>query len=188
MNNPHSKRILGIVGSPRRNGNTESLVDEVLAGAKEAGGRTEKVILNELEIKPCQGCFRCKEDGRCVQQDDMAGLLEKMQQNPIWVLGTPIYWWGPTAQFKAFLDRWVGADRKLFASRSVILAIPFGGGSSSYARHTVGMFTDVFHYLGMDSIATVLAPGASSLGSVRGHANVLASARRAGREAIEASP
>ena len=188
MRKTFSKRILGIIGSPRRNGNTEILVDEILAGAEEAGALTEKIILNEIKITPCQACYLCKDDGECVQQDDMAGLLEKMQKNPIWVLGTPIYWWGPTAQFKAFLDRWVGADREIFANQLVILAIPLGGGSSTYARHTVGMFMDVFNYLGMDPIATVLAPGASDLGSVRSHTAVLASARRAGRETIEKIP
>jgi len=188
MNEMHPKQILGIIGSPRRQGNTDILVDEVLAGAEETGALAEKVILNELEIAPCQGCFLCKENGECVQQDDMAELLEKMQQNNIWVLGTPIYWWGPTAQFKAFLDRWVAADREIFADRPVILAIPLGGGSSNYARHTIGMFTDVFNYLGMNPIATVLAPGASSPGSVRGHKDVLASARRAGREVVEKIP
>ena len=188
MSKSVSKRILGITGSPRRNGNTEILVDEVLAGAEEAGAQAEKVILNELEIAPCQGCFLCKEDGECVQQDDMSELLNKLQQNSVWVLGTPIYWWGPTAQFKAFLDRWVAADRKIFAGRPVVLAIPFGGGSSVYARHTVEMFTDIFNYLGMKSVATVLAPGASSLGSVRSHTAVLESARRAGREAINKLP
>ena len=70
-----SKRILGIIGSPRRNGNTEILVDEILAGAEEAGALTEKIILNEIKITPCQACYLCKDDGECVQQDDMAGLL-----------------------------------------------------------------------------------------------------------------
>jgi len=110
-----------------------------------------------------------------------------MQRSQIWVLGTPIYWWGPTAQFKAFLDRWYGAKQVIFEGRHVILAIPLGGGSSTYARHTVGMLTDVFNYLRMDPIATVLAPGASRLGTVRGYTDVLAAARRAGREAVEKS-
>ena len=100
------KRALGIVGSPRRGGNTETLVDAVLAGAAEAGAQVEKVILDELDVRPCRACNACRKTGACVQQDDMAGLLEQMQRSDVWVLGTPVYWWGPTAQFKAFLDRW----------------------------------------------------------------------------------
>jgi multimeric flavodoxin WrbA len=178
------KRALGIVGSPRRGGNTEILVDEVLRGAEEVGALTEKVILNELDIAPCQACNACRKTGQCAQRDDMPALLERMEHSQVWVLGTPVYWWGPTAQFKAFLDRWYGAERAVFAGRRVILAIPLGG-SASLARHTVGMLTDVLDYLRTEIVATVLAPGASSPGAVRRYADVLAEARRAGREAIE---
>ncbi|MBE9506984.1 MAG: flavodoxin family protein, partial [Chloroflexi bacterium] len=150
----------------------------------EAGAMTEKVILSELDIAPCQACDACKKAGKCVQQDDMPALLEKMQRSPVWVLGTPVYWWGPTAQFKTFLDRWYGAKQVEFEGRRVILAIPLGG-SAGFARHTVGMLTDVLDYLRTELVATVLAPGAYDPGAVRGHADVLAAARRAGREAIE---
>ncbi len=184
MENATQSRVLGIVGSPRRGGNTEILVDEVLAGTEEAGALTRKVILNELNISPCQACDACQKTGKCVQQDDMVALLEQMERSQAWVLGTPVYWWGPTAQFKAFLDRWYGARQVTFEGRRVILAIPLGGGSGT-ARHTVGMLTDALAYLRTELVATVLAPGALGLGAVRGHAGVLAEARRAGREAIE---
>lgn len=170
--------VLGIVGSPRRGGNTEILVDEVLAGAHAAGALTEKVILNELDISPCQACHACRKTGACVQRDDMPALLEQMARSQVWVLGTPIYWWGPTAQFKAFLDRWYGVRREMFAGRRVVLAIPLGG-SEWYARHTVGMLTDIIPYLGMQHVATVLAPG-----GVKSRTDVLAAARRAGQKAI----
>jgi multimeric flavodoxin WrbA len=184
MDENMSRQISGIIGSPRRGGNTEVLVDEVLAGAVEAGALAEKVILNELDIVPCQACNGCQESGECVQQDDMLALLEQMQRSQVWVLGTPVYWWGPTAQFKAFLDRWYGARRVTFRGRRVVLTVPLGGGAS-YARHTVGMLTDALDYLGTELVATVLAPGASGRGMVRGQADVMAEARRAGREAIE---
>ena len=176
-------QALGIVGSPRRGGNTEILVDEVLAGAEEAGALITKAILNELDISPCQSCNACQ-TGECVQQDDMPRLLEQMEQSQVWVLGTPIYWWGPTAQFKAFLDRWYGAGQVTFKGRCVVLVIPLGG-SAHFARHTVGMLTDILDYVRAELVATVLAPGASRLGAVRGHTDVLAAAHRAGREAVE---
>ena len=49
-------------------------------------------------------CDACRKTGQCAQRDDMQALLEKMERSQAWVLGTPVYWWGPTAQFKAFLD------------------------------------------------------------------------------------
>jgi multimeric flavodoxin WrbA len=84
--------MIGIVGSPRRGGNTELLVDEVLTGAQETGAHTRKYILNELYIAPCQGCGGCHKTHECVQEDDMKKLLEDMNTCTTWVLGTPIYW------------------------------------------------------------------------------------------------
>ncbi len=180
------KQILGIVGSPRRGGNTETLVDEVLRGAEESGTLAQKVILSELDIRPCQACDDCKITGQCSQQDDMPALLEQMQRSQVWVLGSPIYWWGPTAQFKAFLDRWYGAGQQVtFRGRRSIVAIPMEDKDPKIARHTVGMFTDAMAYLKMELFATILAPGVLDPGKVREHPDVLAAARRAGREAID---
>ena len=183
-NNPKQIQILGIVGSPRRNGNTDILVDEVLHGAEGAGALAEKIILNELHITPCQGCDMCREIGKCIQKDDMSGVLEKMERSQLWVLGTPVYWWGPTAQFKAFIDRWYGAKHTKFEGRHVILTMPLAGGNTSYARHTVGMLTDVLNWQKTELTATILAPGVFNAGDVRNHTDVMMQAFQAGQKAM----
>ena len=75
-------KLLAFVGSPRKGGNTDVLVDEALDAFREAGGATEKVFLSSLNINPCQGCFACMpEDGLdsvCVTRDDMTELYRKM--------------------------------------------------------------------------------------------------------------
>jgi multimeric flavodoxin WrbA len=184
-------RVLAIVGSPRRQGNTETLVDAVLAGAEEAGAQTEKVSLRDLEIRPCLACDACQRiaasqrGAACVQKDDMAALLSKMQESQIWVFGTPVYWWGPTAQFKAFLDRWYGADRKaIFPGKRVILAIPFEDTYAAAPRHTVGILTESLNYVGAEVVATVLAPGVHRRGEVRQRTDLMTAAQEAGREAV----
>ena len=182
------RRVLGIVGSPRRNGNTEILVDEILRGASEAGAWVEKVILSRLDISPCRACDACMETGQCVQRDDMSGLMEQMQASQVWVLGTPVYWCGPSAQFKTFVDRWYGTQNGSvvdFRGRRVILAIPLEDPDPRGARHTVGMLTDALEWLKAEIFATVLAPGVLNRGAVREHPGILETARRAGRGAIE---
>jgi hypothetical protein len=174
----NARRVLGIVGSPRRGGNTEILVDEVLRGAEEAGAQVDKVILSKLDIAPCRACDTCGKTGVCVQRDDMLPLLEQMARSQVWVLGTPVYWWGPTAQLKVFIDRWYGG-------RHAILTVPLEDRDARTARHTVGMFEDILDYLKMELFATVLAPGVLHRGEVREHPDILAEARRVGREAIE---
>ena len=158
--------VLGIVGSPRRGANTETLIDQVLKGAEEAGGVTEKLLLGEMNIQPCRACNACQNTGKCVIDDDFASTLEKMKESHVWVLGTPVYWWGPTAQMKTFIDRWYGVDRSVFRGRGVVLVVPSGGGSV-YARLTVEMLESIIPYLGMRHIATLQAPGTSGPGSVK---------------------
>ena len=178
-------QVLGIVGSPRIGGNTDVLVSEILAGAEEGGAAIEKVMLNKLEIKPCQACNTCHKTGNCMHKDDMPALLDKMEQSELWILGTPIYWWGPTAQFKAFLDRWYHPKHQTFKGKHVILVIPLGGGHERYARHTTGLLTDVLNYLGIELIETVLAPGFNRRGEVKNNGNLMTKAYNAGLEAIK---
>jgi NAD(P)H-dependent FMN reductase len=161
------KRALGIVGSPRHGGNTEILVDEVLRGAQEVGAHIEKVILGKLDIAPCQACDRCINTGECVQRDDMPTLLEQMKHSQIWVLGTPVYWSGPTAQFKAFLDRWHGALRVGFDQQRAVLVIPMGEPDTSYADCVVQTVRTALAYLKVELFATILAPNVWDLSEVR---------------------
>ena len=182
--------VLGIVGSPRRGGNTEVLVDEVLRGARDAGATVDKVILSDLDIAPCDACGSCEDTGECITVDDMERLLEKMKRSDVWVLGTPVYWWGPTAQFKLFLDRWYSRvhrpqDKAMFRGQRVILVIPMGDDDPTTARHTVGMLTDGLDYVKADLFETVLAPGVNDSGEVRDHSGVLAQAHQAGLEAVK---
>ncbi|TRO49335.1 flavodoxin family protein [Candidatus Bathyarchaeota archaeon] len=175
--------VLGIVGSPRRGANTETLIDQLLKGAEKAGAATEKLILGEMNIQPCRACNVCQKTGKCVIDDDFASALEKMKRSRVWVLGTPVYWWGPTAQMKAFIDRWYGVDRALFKGKGVILAVSSGGGSS-YARLTVEMLESIVPYLGMKHIATLQAPGASGPESVKRNTALMNKARTTGNKAV----
>lgn len=179
-------RMIGIVGSPRRGGNTDILVEETLRGGQAAGAAVEKVFLNDLTIAPCLGCDACRKAGACIQKDDMPAVLEKMEQSSVWVLGTPVYWWGATAQFKAFLDRWYVGTDVIYRNpgQRVIVVIPFGDTDEKTARNIVGMFEDALRYLKMELFAAVLAPGAYDRGAVRGHEDVMRTARQAGRNAV----
>lgn len=191
MNQKSSPHVLGIVGSPRRNnGNTALLVAEVLRGAVDAGAAVETVWLSTLKIAPCRACDACLQTGQCAQRDDMEALWVKVAASPIWVLGTPVYWWGPTAQFKAFLDRWYAKvhraeEAMLFRGRRVILVVPMGDSDVATARHTVGMMQDALDYVRAELVATVLAPGVNDRGEVNDHPELLAAAYQAGRQAVE---
>lgn len=98
-------KIIGIEGSPRKNGNTEKLVRRVLAGVEEAGGSTEFFKLADLTINHCQGCGVCRATGACTVKDDMDRLVDAIQQSDGVVLGSPIYVWQVSGMTKVFMDR-----------------------------------------------------------------------------------
>ncbi|MFC1679356.1 flavodoxin family protein [Elusimicrobiota bacterium] len=101
-------RIIAMNGSPRREkGNTDRILKPFLAGAEAAGAEIDLVYLQGKKISPCLGCFQCrfKRPFKCVQEDDMAGLLERFQAADLAVMSTPLYANGMTAQMKTFFDR-----------------------------------------------------------------------------------
>lgn len=109
-----SKKVLAIVSSPRKNGNTELLVDEFVKGAQEAGHEVEKLCLREKKIAPCLACEAClRNGGTCVQKDDMAGVLQKLIDADVIVLSTPVYYYSISAQMKTMIDRCLAGGAQL---------------------------------------------------------------------------
>ncbi len=99
-------KVIGFNGSPRKRGNTATLVETVLKGAATRGAETRLVNLNELNMKGCQGCGACKKKtGSCAQKDDLSPLLEELKEVDAVVLGSPIYWFRVSSQLKALIDR-----------------------------------------------------------------------------------
>jgi multimeric flavodoxin WrbA len=98
-------KVLGIVGSPRKNGNTEILMKEVLGVAREAGCETGTFLLSEKQVAPCDACGTCFETGSCVVQDDMQELYKMLEQADAVVFGSPVYFGSVSAQTKAVMDR-----------------------------------------------------------------------------------
>ena len=98
-------KVLGILGSPRREGNTEILLDEALRGASDHGGLCEKIILRDLKITPCLEIYKCAEDGVCAIQDEMQGLFPKIIQAERLLLASPIFFYSVPALAKAMIDR-----------------------------------------------------------------------------------
>ena len=104
-------KILGIACSPRKQGNTVALLEEVLRGSKQEGTETELYSVFDKTIKPCQGCRTCWETGECPLEDDMQDLGNRMVEADGIVFGTPIYFYTMTAQAKAIMDRTIALNQ-----------------------------------------------------------------------------
>jgi multimeric flavodoxin WrbA len=98
-------KLIGLCCSPNLHGNTETLMDEALKGAQAEGAETELYRVAGKNIQPCEGCWSCRESGECKIQDDMQELYSKMLAADGIIFGSPIYFYGMTAQAKTIIDR-----------------------------------------------------------------------------------
>lgn len=109
-------KVLVIHASPRAKGNSDLLCDAFIRGAEESGHSAEKISLREKEIHPCRACYACFKTGYCVQNDDMAGILQKVEAADVLVLASPTYFLTMSGQMKVFIDRllpkWQGLGGK----------------------------------------------------------------------------
>ncbi len=108
------KKVLVLSGSPRMHGNSSILCDELIRGAEEAGHQAEKINVTRKKVGGCLGCNACyRNDGVCIQKDDMKEIEEKMMDADVIVLASPIYFYSMTSQMKAVIDRTYSFHTKL---------------------------------------------------------------------------
>jgi multimeric flavodoxin WrbA len=109
MNNPDIPKklsLLAIAGSPRRGCNTDRLLNEAIAGAAGQGILVKQVILADLDISPCRHCDACIQlGGRCVIEDDMQQIHQDIREYDRFIISSPVFFMGITAQAKAMIDR-----------------------------------------------------------------------------------
>ncbi len=98
--------VLGIGGSPRKGGNSDILVEQIVKGAKSSGSTVETVQIRDYNIQPCLACERCRKDGSCTGvQDGMQLIYPKVKESKGLVIVTPVYSYNMTSILKAFIDR-----------------------------------------------------------------------------------
>ena len=187
--------MLGIAGSPRRGGNTDLLLSEVMRGAVSKGAEVNTIILNDLKITPCQHCDACLEAGRCKVEDDMQMVYGELEAADRIVLASPIQFMTVTAQTKAMIDR----CQALWARKYVLKMPPLGN-----RRERKGLFISVggrrvanlfepalatvralFSILSITYAGDLLFPGVDEKGAITKHPDALHQAFLAGQKLVE---
>jgi len=128
-------KVIGISGSPRKDGNTELLVREALKPFYEKGWEVTEFFLSSKTINPCMGCETCIGTGTCaIEGDDMELFLNELEDCNALIIGSPVYYRNVTAQLKALFDRsFVFNSRKLLAGKpggAIAVGRGEGGGQS----------------------------------------------------------
>ena len=181
-------RVLGIAGSPRRGGNTDLLLAEVMKGAASQGAEVKTIVLNDLDIAPCQHCDACLKKGNCRIDDDMQILYPKLRQADAVVIASPIYWFTVSAQTKLFMDRWyaLGGPQEEYAAFSgkrigIVLSYadldPFVSGAVNALR----TFQDAFNYVGAEIVGMIYG-SASEAGEIQNNQDLMDKAYELGRQ------
>lgn len=126
-------KMLVLLGSPRKGGNSETLARKVGEGVEKEGGTVDYIQLNDLQLRPCQGCGGCEKTGVCVVKDDMVGVYEAVDAADRILLVSPVYFYGLSGQTKLCGDRFQARW-----SRKYLLKIRFrqGEGRKGYLLST----------------------------------------------------
>ena len=185
--------VVGIMGSPRRNSNTELLLDAALHGAEECGATTRTVRVCEMAIEPCREYYHCAVDGTCSINDDMSELYQVLVSSDRIVLASPIFFYGLTSQVKAVVDRcqalWV--RRHVLKTWNPDVEARAGLFIAVGATHGAQLFDGVlltaryfFDALGIRHSGQLLVRGVDGRAAIKEHPDYIEQAREAGRTLI----
>ena len=174
-------KLLALIGSPRKGGNTDLLVEEIIRGSSLPEEETSKVYLYDLNFSSCVDCRTCvKEPHECALKDDLQQVYPLLEKAQVIIFGTPLYWFAPTGPMKALIDRL----RPFYYSRRLegkgaLLIMPSAEGEKA-CTYAKGMFELTFSYLGLRPLG-FLFPMAYEKGEVARKPETLRAARELGR-------
>jgi len=181
-----TQKVLIVNGSPRKKGNSVVLAAQVAEGARSVGAEVETVLLQDLDIKPCDGCDACQRSGKgCHIDDDMQALYPKVREADALVLAGPVYWFTVTAQTKLFMDRCYAiaiSGNNALAGKRIGIVLVYGGNDAfdSGAVNALRTFQDAYRYVGA-RIKGIVHGSASTAGEVKDNRELMDQALALGR-------
>lgn len=166
-----SKKVLILSSSPRKGGNSDTLCDEFLRGAAEAGHEAEKIFLGDKTVRYCTGCSVCSLKGLpCPQKDDAAEIIGKMLAADVIVMATPVYFYTMSAQMKTLIDRCCGPYRQMKDKEFCFIVTAADDDRKNLLR-TVDTFQGFLDCLPNPTVrGTVYGTGVWHAGEIRGKA------------------
>ena len=185
-----AKKVLVLLGSPRKKGNSAILAEQIMKGAKSGKAACESIYLQGRNIAPCNGCMSCqkKTSKACSIKDDMQEIYPKLIEADAWVIASPVYWFTMSAQTKIFMDRCFAlpayhADP--FRGKRIAIAMtygdadPFGSGCVNALR----AFQDAYGYTESPIVGMVYG-SAMAAGQIRFNEKLMQDAFDLGKKLV----
>jgi len=164
------KNAVILFGSPRKKGNTVELARAVSTVLKDRGWGVRMLYLNDLNIRPCQGCYVCLPGGVCKINDDMKDVRKYIMESDLIIYATPIYWFGPSGQLKLVMDRSIAFMDESYGSRiegkKAVTLTTFADEDMDSCRPAIDIFRKTFDHLNVASAGQVNAPGCQAEGGI----------------------
>jgi multimeric flavodoxin WrbA len=171
-----SRNILILKGSPREKGNSSVLANHVAAGARQSDAQVESIFLQNLSIRPCDGCDFCVETGACVIKDDMQPIYPKLLAADALVFASPIYWFTYSAQLKTCIDRMYAVwnfKKDIFKGKPIGILLSYGDDDLQSSGGINARFLQA-------DIAGIVHGSMSDVGDAGKHPELLEQARQLG--------
>lgn len=159
-------KILVITGSPRKNGNSNTLADHFIRGAKEAGHDVVRFDAAFKEVHPCIGCNKCGMNGACVFKDDFEFVRKHIVDAGMVVFATPMYYFGISAQIKAVIDRFYAINGLIHVPKKAALLMTYADNNKRKEKAITDHYEILLNYLGWSDVGKVIAPGVWPVGAV----------------------
>ncbi len=186
-------KVLGIVGSKRKKGNTSVLVQKALQAAQKEGMETEIIYLGDYDIHGCRGCDGCKKTYKCIIDDDMQKIYPLLLESEAVILGSPTYFYNVTSDIKAFIDRcycleafaeddrsvWLGINEAMGGKYAVVIAVCEQSSEEDMGYTAVAMEKSL-QALGYRVVESVKVLKLFSKGEALGDKEALENAEKAG--------
>ena len=159
-------KILVLTGSPRKGGNSATLADHFIKGAKEAGHSIERFDAAFKKVHPCIACNSCGMDGTCVFKDDFEFVRRHIIDADCVVFATPMYYFGISAQLKAVIDRFYAINDSIHVPKKAVLLMTYANTAASEAVPIKSHYEVLLKYLGWTDAGQVIAPGVWPVGAI----------------------
>ena len=159
-------KILVLTGSPRKNGNSATLADSFIRGAKEAGHSIERFDAAFKKVHPCIACNSCGMNGPCVFKDDFEFVRKHIIEADCVVFATPMYYFGISAQLKSVIDRFYAINGSIHVPKKAVLLMTYANTAASEAVPIKSHYDVLLKYLGWTDAGQVIAPGVWPVGAV----------------------